>query len=175
MYILEIIHANKTEDLFFEDLEFVNEHKQTMIDYWNSIETKLAQEIYKGKLNKEFQRIKLQDGTYTLNVKHKFFKTPSGAELYWKTFFNSYSQIDLTFSESTKHKKQWAKEHDIRTEVNLLDVYGNFIKTINSCAQGICARFDSCSPDAHCWEKHEVRTNVSYHHIPVQSIKRIQR
>ena len=175
MFILEIIHANKTEDLFFEDLESEQENKQAMIDFWNSIEAGLSTDIYKGKLSKEFQRIKLADGTYTLNVKHKFFKSATGAEKYWKTFFDSYSQIDLKFSESTKHKKLWAKEHDIRTEVNLLDVHGNFIKTVNSCSQGICARFNTCSPDAHCWEKHEVRTNVSYHHIPVTSIKRVQR
>jgi len=175
MYILEIIHINKTEDLFFEDLKVLpDDLQQEQNNFYERVEEKCLQHIYKKKLTYSVERRQLSNGNYSINHKRKFFKSIHGIEEYWRTFFYEYSSIDVTTSKMTRYKKDWAKEHDIRTEANILDVNGNFIKTVNSCEQGICGRFDdrNCSPDAHCWEKHEVKTNVSYHHIPLSSIKK---
>jgi hypothetical protein len=59
--------------------------------------------------------------------------------------------------------------------MNIVDSQGNFVKTLNSCVQGICARNrDSidggCYSDAKCWEQHKEKTNESFHHIPISKI-----
>lgn len=175
MYILEAIHINKNEDLFFEDVKVLpNELEEEMREFYKRVAEKTAHHIYKKNLMLSVDRYQLSNGSYAINYKRKYFKSIQGVEEYWRTYFYEYSSIDLATSKITRYKKDWAKEHDIRTEANILDINGNFIKTVNSCEQGICGRFDdkNCSPDAHCWEKHEVKTNVSYHHVPISSIKR---
>lgn len=171
MYILEIIHANKDEDLFFEDTDAMPEPLKKEFNLFNDrIDEICVNDIYKKKLTVSSQRNRLADGTYTLNIRKSFFKSAAGAERYWNTYFNQYNNNHIDLYEITKYKKDWQQLHDIRTEVNIIDINGSHIKTLNSCMQGICARFTTCSPDADCWEKHEVKTHVSYHHIPVESI-----
>ena len=186
MYILEIIHANRKEDLFFEDLNFQQQDKQNIIDRWKAIDESFSHDIYKGKLNREISRATLVDGTYTINVKTKFFKSQRAAENYWKSFFELYnsctvdgenipSNVSENFYDSSIKKKMWAKEHGVLTEANILDAQGNYIKVLNSCMQSVCAVWGTCSTEAPCWEKDLDKTETSFHHIPIQSIKRIQR
>lgn len=175
MYLLENITVNRKEDKFFDEAEVPAELNEKFIGFKMKVEEQLGKHIFNKKLEIIRHKVVLEDGSWAMIIKTGYFKSAQAVEDYFNSYFDEYSRIDNDLHEATKLRKQWAKEHDTRTQMNIVDIKGNFVKTLNSCVQGICARNrDSigggCYVDAKCWEQHEEKTNESFHHIPISKI-----
>lgn len=176
MYMLENITRNRKEDRFFDEVNtFPTDLSEKFVEFRERVEEKCGRHIYNKKLRITEEKVILADGSWALITKTGYFKTIDGVEEFWNTFFDEYSQVNNEIHEITKFRKDWSKENDSRSESNIIDVNGKFIKTLNSCMQGICSRNreeigGGCYNDAHCWEQHAEKSYESFHHIPISKI-----
>ena len=192
MYILEIIRVNKTENLFFEDSNDYKNNLEGFEKFQKEFDLKYTNFFYKGVHNISKTQDRLENGSSRQIHHHKFFKTTEQVKQYWYDIFANNNQL-FDFDENNERvliqsrvesvnalRVNWQIEHSIFTEANILDYSGNFIECINSCNQKICIRFGECTPDKNCKSIHPdaqifSEENVSYHHIPISSIKRIKK
>ena len=177
MYLFENITINRREDRFFDEVNtFPVDLSDRFKTFRQEVEEKCSKHIYQKKLNIWEEKLILEDGSWALRIRTGYFKSIEGVEEFWNTFFDEYSRVDTPFSrEVTAFRKEWSKENDSRSQSNVVDVNGKFIKTLNSCTQGICSRNrhsneGGCWVDAQCWEQHTEKTYESFHHIPVSKI-----
>ena len=176
MYLFENITINRREDRFFDELStFPVDLSEKFTDFRREVEEKCGRHIFNKKLQITEEKLILEDGSWALRVRAGYFKSIEGVEEFWNTFFDEYSRVDTELAQITKFRKEWSKDNDSRSQSNVVDINGKFIKTLNSCTQGICSRNrDSndggCWKDAQCWEQHTEKTMESFHHIPVSKI-----
>lgn len=185
MFILELIHVNKQEDLFFEDTTDGSLLKEHFAAFYKTFDESHSQKFYKQNVITTTKRDKLQDGSFRRITTKSFFKRQSDAELYFKELFLNYQRHE--WDETGKREKHteefnlkridWQTSNNIFMEANILDNQGKFIKCINSCTQQVCIRFGECNPSDKCatiYPESQIfnKSKVSFHHVPISSIKR---
>lgn len=189
MFILEIIQVNKKEDIFFEDTDDYKNNEQEFIKFHKEFDEKYVSDFYKSTIRVKFKREQLEDGSFRKTITRSFFKSQQAIEKYYKDLFTNNFQLhefddqnNRVLIESRKEsinslRIAWQTSNHIFTEANILDVTGNFVKCINSCSQNVCVRFGECTPDKNCsaiYPESDIfkKSEVSFHHIPISSIKR---
>lgn len=176
MYLFENITINRREDRFFDEVStFPEDLSEKFVEFRKEVELKCERHIYNKRITITQEKLILDDGSWALRIRVGHFKSIEGVEEFWNTFFDEYSRVDNELHAVTKFRKEWSKDNDSRSQSNVVDVNGKFVKTLNSCTQGICSRNrDSndggCWKDAQCWEQHTEKTYESFHHIPVSQI-----
>ena len=189
MFTLEIIQVNKKENLFFEDTEDYKTHEEEFISFHKGFDETYIDSFYKKSLRTHFKREQLEDGSFRKTVTKSYFKNQQIIEKYYKEFFTNNFQLHEFGENNTRilidSRKEsinslrisWQTSNHIFTEANILDVTGKFIRCINSCSQHVCIRFGECTPDKNCssiYPESDIfkKSDVSFHHIPISSIKR---
>jgi hypothetical protein len=140
MYIIESIHINPTENLFFGKFSV---SKEIVADFYNPI---IAKHLSNGSFP-AWQKIlpiyemridQLPTGEWQRTGYTKFFTTFEIAEQFFR-------DTTTPGSEYRTLLKQFHNTHKILNETNILDENYQLVKTINSCQGNMCRHYGQCN------------------------------
>lgn len=165
MYILQTVHTNATEKLFFEDVEkslywdcASAESRKKTIDFTTETFLEFKNILKPPYYKKEIVQNKLGHWTYIQTT--GYFPSVSSAEQYFQRLLDESYELRTV-------RKRWHQEHNIVAQHYILDQNYNVVKTLGDCTLSICHKFGSCTdnPDA-C----NIYLNIQGGVIPIQPI-----
>jgi len=140
LYILENIHINPVENLFYGSVENKWEAKA----FKDPIEKR---HLEKGSFASNQTSVlndrsikKLATGEWQLTNMFKFFVSIAAASEY-------FDDLVKPGSNYRKQRKAWHQAHGILNETNVLDEDGNIVAVLNSCQAHKCIHFGTCPTD----------------------------
>lgn len=134
-YLLEIIHVNQKENLFFQDTDI---EKKASIDFFNAAVDKHIQTKDLFDFSKQRKRLQRHNGDWQLTTTIEKFKSIESAE-------NLFTELTADGSNYRAVRRAWHNEHNIFAEANILTPDKNIVKTIHSCQGNTCVRFGTCN------------------------------
>jgi hypothetical protein len=141
MYILESIHINPTENLFFGKFSVSPEITSAFYDpiITNHVNNGSFPTWQKNAPTYDMRINQLSTGEWQRTGYTKFFTTLESAEQFFR-------DTTAPGSEYRTLLKQFHNTHKILNETNILDENYQLIKTINSCQGNMCRHHGQCSP-----------------------------
>lgn len=144
LYVLENIHINPTENLFFHQVQdglfmpgevqaFFGPIRKKHLDKGSFVSTQTS--VLTDRSVKQ-----LATGEWQLTNTFKFFVSIDAASEY-------FNDLVTVGSEYRRVRKEWHQDHGILNETNILDEAGNIVAVLNSCQAHKCIHFGSCPQD----------------------------
>jgi hypothetical protein len=140
MYILENIHINPAENLFFHQTTGLVTDEETK-EFFESIDRK---HLSKGSFAPgqtdpivSYKTKQLESGVWQRTTSTGLFVNVKNAVEYFKDLVADGSNYRAV-------RRSWHQEHGILNETNILDERGNVVEVIHACQAHKCLRFGTC-------------------------------